>query len=60
LEEALSIKEKSANFEKKKTHSNLPTYFLSIFHISVGVPNSLEKLQRDLLWGVLVMSLSFI
>jgi hypothetical protein len=33
------------------TLSNLPTYFLSLFHIPIGVANCLEKLQRDFLWG---------
>jgi len=35
----------------KSTLSNLPTYYLSIFPILVGVANRLEKLQRDFLWG---------
>jgi hypothetical protein len=30
---------------------SLPTYFLSLFPILVGVANRLEKLQRDFLWG---------
>jgi hypothetical protein len=35
----------------KSTLSNLPTYFLSLFPIPVGVANRLEKLQKDVLWG---------
>jgi len=33
------------------TLSSLPTYFLSLFPIPVGVANRLEKFQRDFLWG---------
>ena len=33
----------------KSTLSSLPTYFLSLFLIPVGVANRLEKLQRDFL-----------
>jgi hypothetical protein len=35
----------------KSTLSNLPTYYLSLFPIPVGVANRLDKLQRDFLWG---------
>ena len=35
----------------KSTLSNLPTYFLSLFPIPVGVARRLEKLQRDFLWS---------
>jgi len=42
----------------KSTFSNLPTYYFSIFPILVGVARRLEKLLTNLLWGVLVMSLS--
>jgi hypothetical protein len=35
----------------KSTLSNLPTYYLSLFPIPVGVTNRLDKLQRDFLWG---------
>jgi hypothetical protein len=31
-------------FDKKSTLSNLPTYYLSLFPIPVGVANRLEKL----------------
>ncbi len=33
----------------KNTLSNIPTYFLSLFHIPAGVATSLERLQRDFL-----------
>jgi hypothetical protein len=33
------------------TLSNLPTYFLSLFPIPMGVTNRLKKRQRDFLWG---------
>jgi len=35
----------------ESTISNLPNYFLSLFPTATGVANSLEKLQRDFLWG---------
>jgi hypothetical protein len=35
----------------KRTLSNLPTYFLSLFPILATVANYIEKLQRDFLWG---------
>jgi hypothetical protein len=35
----------------KSALSNLPTYYLSLFPIPVGVANPLDKLQRDFLWG---------
>ncbi len=35
----------------KITLSNFPTYFLSLFPISVGVARRLEKIQRDFLWS---------
>jgi hypothetical protein len=34
----------------KSTLSSLPTYFLSLFTISVSVAQSIEKLQRNFLW----------
>lgn len=35
----------------RSTISSLPTYFLTLFPISLLVANNLEKLQRDFLWG---------
>jgi hypothetical protein len=35
----------------KRTLSNLPTNFLSLFPILAIVANCIEKLQRDFLWG---------
>jgi hypothetical protein len=35
----------------KSTLSNLPTYFMPLFPILVGVANRIEKLQHELLWG---------
>jgi hypothetical protein len=35
----------------KNALSNLPAYCLSFFLILVDVANSIEKLQRDFLWG---------
>ena len=35
----------------KSTFSNIPTYFLSLSSIPIGVANWLEKLQKDFLWG---------
>jgi len=35
----------------KSTLSNLPTYYLSLFPILMGVANHLEKFQMDFLWG---------
>jgi hypothetical protein len=49
---------KTTFFFIKSTLSNLPTYFLSLFPIPVGVANRLEKFQRDFLWKVLEMSLN--
>jgi hypothetical protein len=34
----------------KSTLSNLPTYYLSLFPIPVGVAHHIEKIQRDFLW----------
>jgi hypothetical protein len=45
----------------KSTLSNLPTYYLSLFPISVGVANHIEKLQQDFFFGLeLVRSLNSI
>jgi hypothetical protein len=35
----------------KITLSNLPTYFLSLITLFVGVANHIEKLHHDFLWG---------
>jgi len=35
----------------KSTLSNLPTYYLSLFPIPVGLANRLDKLKRGFLWG---------
>ena len=35
----------------KSTLSNLPTYFLSLFHLPADVAYRLEKIQRDFLWN---------
>ncbi len=35
----------------KSTLSNLPTYYLSLFPILVGVAHRIEKIQQDFLWG---------
>ena len=35
----------------KSTLSNLPTYFLSLFHILSDVASRIEKIQRDFLWN---------
>lgn len=35
----------------KSTLSNLPIYYMSLFKIPVAVANSIEKLQRQFLWG---------
>jgi len=35
----------------KSTLSNLPTYYLSLFPIPLGVANKIGKLQRHFLWG---------
>lgn len=43
----------------KSSLSNLPTFYLSIFPILVGVANRLEKLQRDFLWGRVGEELKF-
>ena len=35
----------------RSTLSNLPIYFMSIFHLPRAVRMRLEKIQRDFLWG---------
>ena len=37
----------------KYTFSSLPTFFLSLFHLPVGVANKMEKILRGFLWGVI-------
>jgi hypothetical protein len=34
----------------KSTLSSLPTYFLSLFPLPVGIARQLERLQKDFLW----------
>jgi hypothetical protein len=34
----------------KRTLSNLPTYFMSLFTLPTSVANHIEMLQSDLLW----------
>ena len=35
----------------RSTLSNLPIYLLSLFRLPKGVKSSMEKIQRDFLWG---------
>lgn len=35
----------------KSTLPNLPTYFMSLFFLPVGVANRIGKLHQDFLWG---------
>ena len=35
----------------RSTLSNLPIYFMSIFHLPRAVRMRLEKIQKDFLWG---------
>ena len=35
----------------KSTLSNLPTYFLSLFHLPAGVAAKIERIQRNFLWS---------
>jgi hypothetical protein len=35
----------------KSTLFNLPTYFMSLFPLPVGVANRIEKLLSDFLWS---------
>ena len=35
----------------KSTLSNLPTYFLSLFHLPAGVADKLDRIQRNFLWS---------
>ena len=37
----------------KRTLSNLPTYFFSLFPMPASVADRIARLQRDFLWGVL-------
>jgi hypothetical protein len=33
------------------TLTNLPTYYMSLFPLPVGVAKRMEKIHRDFLWG---------
>jgi hypothetical protein len=47
------------NFVKEeKAIVNVPTYYLLLFQIPVRVANRVKKIQRNLLWGGVGMSLS--
>jgi hypothetical protein len=35
----------------KSSLTNLPTYYLTLFPMPIGVANQIEKLQGDFLWG---------
>ncbi|KAK3218053.1 hypothetical protein Dsin_012023 [Dipteronia sinensis] len=35
----------------KSVLSSIPSYFLSVFKVPIGVANTIEKLQRSFLWG---------
>ena len=35
----------------KSTLSSLPTYYLSLFTISISVANRMERIQHNFLWG---------
>ncbi len=35
----------------KSTLSNLPTYFLSLFHLPAGVAAEIERIRRNFLWS---------
>jgi hypothetical protein len=35
----------------KSPLSSLPTYYLSLFTISISVANRMERIQRNFLWG---------
>lgn len=43
----------------KSTLSNLPTYYLSLFSIPMGVPWHIEKLKRDFQWHGIEDELKF-
>jgi hypothetical protein len=43
----------------KSTLSKLPTYFMSLFPLLVGVANHIEKIQQDFLWGGLGKEFKF-
>ena len=44
----------------KSTHSSLPTYLLSLFHLPIGIARRLEHNQRNFLWDGVMESISSI
>ena len=44
----------------KSILSSLPTYFMSVYKIQVGVARSMEKLQREFFWNAALSRKRFI